>query len=134
MRVMELVAVIEDLKNEKYIALETYKKDSSAVKTPVWFVLQNDLVYVVTREKTGKVKRLKNNQTVRIATCTIKGNVTGTWYSGTASRLASDKAGHIIKLRDEKYGFMSRMVKFASRGKGEFVAYLIRVKDNNTDA
>ena len=130
MRVMGLVMAAGDLKNEKYIALETYKKDGSAVKTPVWFVLQNDLVHVVTREKTGKVKRLKNNQAVRIATCTIKGNVTGAWYSGTASRLASDKTVHIIKLRDEKYGFMSRIVRLASRGKGEFVAYLIRVKNN----
>lgn len=116
-----------NMENEKYISLETYKKDSSAVKTPVWFVLQNGLVCVVTRESTGKVKRLKNNQNVRIATCTMKGDITGQWHSGTATRLPDGESEPVLKLRDKKYGFMAKIAKFASRGKGNFVAYSIKL-------
>ena len=57
---------LEQFHNQKYINFETYKKDGSPVRTPVWFVIDNDLLYVITREYTGKVKRLKNNQNVRI--------------------------------------------------------------------
>ena len=106
--------------------METYKRNSDAVRTPVWFVLQDGLVYIVTRQGTGKVKRLKNNQRVRIAACTIKGAVTGQWHPGTASRLPDSESKEILKLRDKKYGFMAKLAKFASMGKGAYVAYSIK--------
>lgn len=115
------------LENEKYISLETYKKNNDAVKTPMWFVLQDGLVYVVTRENTGKVKRLYNNQNVKIAACTIKGNVTGKWYSGIATKLSDSESGRIVKLRDQKYGFVAKIVKFATRSKGNFTVYSIKL-------
>ena len=52
---------MEKFSNEKYIALETFRKNGVGVKTPVWFVEFDDLIWVVTREFTGKVKRLRNN-------------------------------------------------------------------------
>lgn len=119
---------IRDLENKKYISLETYKKNDNAVRTPVWFVLQNDLVCVVTRESTGKVKRLRNNQNVRIAACTMRGDVTGEWHPATAARLSGDELAQILRLRDKKYGFMAKIAKFASRGKGDFVAYSIKLE------
>lgn len=119
---------IQDLQNEKYISLETYKKNEDAVRTPVWFVIHNDLVYVVTRESTGKVKRLRSNQNVKIAACTMKGDVTGQWYPGKASMLPEDESRQILTLRDKKYGFMAKIAKFASRGKGDFVAYSINLE------
>ena len=50
--------------DQKYVNLETYKKDGTPVRTPVWFMIDNDIIYVITREKTGKVKRLKNIKTL----------------------------------------------------------------------
>jgi len=52
---------LNEIESEKYISLETYRKNNQPVKTPVWFVIKDDLIYVVTGDKTGKVKRLKNN-------------------------------------------------------------------------
>ncbi len=116
-----------NLETERYIVLETYKKDGSAVRTPVWFVLQDDLVFVVTRENTGKVKRLNYNQNVRIAACKIRGDVTGEWHQGIATKLSTIKSEPILKLRDKKYGFMAKIAKFASRGKGDFIVYSIQL-------
>jgi len=47
---------LNEIESEKYISLETYRKNNQPVRTPVWFVIKNDLIYVVTRDQTGKVK------------------------------------------------------------------------------
>lgn len=118
---------LEDIKSQKYISLETYRKNNQPVKTPVWFVIKDDLVYVVTREQTGKVKRLRNNLQVKFALCTMKGNVIGEWVSGTAKILVDQEIKEAVKMRDKKYGFMAKIAKFASKNKGDFFALTIKL-------
>lgn len=62
---------------QKYICLETYKKNGQGVKTPVWFVISDGIVYVTTMNSTWKVKRLKNNKSVRIVPSNFKGEPKG---------------------------------------------------------
>jgi len=118
---------LEMYSKEKYLSLETYRKNNQPVKTPVWFVIKNDLIYVVTRDQTGKVKRLRNNQQVKIATCTIRGKVTGQWISGTAKILTEKETQDAVKWRDKKYGFIARIAKFLSKSKGELLAFSIKI-------
>ncbi len=118
---------LNEIESEKYISLETYRKNDQPVRTPVWFVIKNDLIYVVTRDQTGKVKRLRNNLQVKIATCTIRGKVTGKWISGTAKILTDEETQDAVKWRDKKYGFMARIAKFLSKSKGEFLAFSIKM-------
>ena len=116
---------LEDIKSQKYISLETYRKNNQPVKTTVWFVIKDNLVYVVTREQTGKVKRLRNNLQVKFALCTMRGKVTGELISGTAKILSEQETKEAVKIRDKKYGFMAKIAKFASKNKGEFFAFTI---------
>ncbi len=118
---------LEEIESEKYISLETYRKNNQPVKTPVWFVIKDDLIYVVTRDQTGKVKRLKNNQQVKIATCTIRGKVIGQWITGTAKILTEEQTQVAVKWRDKKYGFMAKIAKFLSKSKGELLAFSIKI-------
>ncbi len=118
---------LKKIESEKYISLETYKKNNQPVRTPVWFVIKNDLIYVVTRDQTGKVKRLRNNQQVKIATCTIRGKITGKWASGTAKILTEEETQNTVKWRDKKYGFMAKIAKFFSKSKGELLAFSIKI-------
>jgi hypothetical protein len=118
---------LNQLESEKYISLETYRKNNQPVKTPVWFVIKNDLIYVVTRNQTGKVKRLRNNQQVKIATCTIRGKITGQWMSGTAKILTEEETQDTVKWRDKKYGFMAKIAKFLSKSKGDLLAFSIKI-------
>lgn len=118
---------LEEIKSEKYILLETYRKNGEPVKTPVWFVINDDFVYVVTRSHTGKVKRLQNNPKVKFAPCTIKGKVTGEWISGTAKILDESQTKNTIKMRDKKYGFMAKITKFLNKNKGELFAFSIKI-------
>jgi hypothetical protein len=122
------VSEIQNLHAKKYIALETYKKNNHAVKTPVWFVIHNELVYVITREKTGKVKRLKNNLNVRIAPCTFLGKPIGKWILGNAKFVTDEELKTALELRKKKYGFMDKIAQFASRKKGNLVAFSIKLE------
>jgi len=118
---------LEEIESEKCISLETYRKNNQPVRTPVWFVIKDDLIYVVTRDQTGKVKRLRNNQQVKIATCNFKGKIKSQWISGTAKILTEDETKDAVKWREKKYGLMAKIAKFLSKGKGELLAFSIKV-------
>jgi len=121
------MSAVSELESKKYISLETYRKNKQPVRTPVWFVIRDNFIHVVTREKTGKVKRIKDNQQVKIATCTIRGKVTGQWMSGIAKILTETETVDIVKSRDEKYGIAAKIAKFATRNKGNFVAFIVKL-------
>ena len=121
------MSTLDELKSQKYISLESYRKNNQPIRTPVWFVVENDLIIIVTRELTGKVKRIRNNQQVKIATCTMRGKITGKWVSGIAKFLPDVEIGNIVKLRDKKYGIAARIAKFVTRNKGDFVAFTIKL-------
>ena len=72
-----------EIKGQKYIDLATFRKDGSAVHTPVWFGEKDDRLYVMTRSDSGKYKRIRNNPKVRIAPCTMRGKITGPEFAAT---------------------------------------------------
>ena len=108
--------------------LKRIKKNGDSVRTPVWFVVKDDLIFVVTRDQTGKAKRLKNNKQVKFALCTIKGKITGEWQSGVATILDQSQTAEAVKWRDKKYGFMAKIAKFLSKSKGDFFAFSIKLE------
>src|SRR5260370_16681188 len=75
---------LAELANEKYISLETYRKDGRPVQTPVWFVRHDGPIYVYSLADAGKVKRIRNTARVRVAPCDARGKVKGDWIPGTA--------------------------------------------------
>ena len=121
--------MMSNFRSENYLLLETYRKNNQPVQTPVWFVIDGDLIYVVTREKTGKVKRIKNNPRVKISPCTFSGKIIGKWVSGTAKRVSEEESKRAIDLRKKKYGFKAKIAQFASRGKGNLVVFSIELEN-----
>ena len=118
---------LEQFFEQKYINLETYKKDGTSIRTPVWFVIDNDLIYVITMESTGKVKRLKNNQEVRIVPCSFKGKPKNGWVKAKAEKITGEEADKAIKLRKKKYGMSARLVSLFR--KGNLTVYSIKLID-----
>ncbi|HSB83702.1 MAG TPA: PPOX class F420-dependent oxidoreductase [Nitrosarchaeum sp.] len=113
--------------NERYIALETFRNNGTPVRTPVWFVEYNGLIWIITRELTGKVKRIRNNNKVNIAISNFSGKPNGKWFSGKADLIQGDLAEKIISLRNKKYGFMAKMIGFFSAKKGKYVVYSLKL-------
>ena len=113
--------------DQKYINLETYKKDGTPIRTPVWFVIDNDLIYVITRDTTGKVRRLKNNQDVLIVHWSFKGEPKNGWVKGKAEKIVGEVADKAIKLRKKKYGMSARLIGLFTSQKGNLVVYSIEL-------
>ena len=120
---------LDQFLDQKYINLETYKKDGTYVRTPVWFVIDNDLIYVITRDSTGKVKRLRNNQDVRIVLCSFKGEPKSEWIKGKAENITGDEANRVINLRKKKYGMFARLSGIFTSQKGNLMVYSIKTID-----
>jgi len=120
---------LDQFLDQKYINLETYKKDGTSIRTPVWFVIDDDLIYVITRDSTGKVKRLENNQDVQIVSCSFKGEPNNEWVKGKAEIITGEEADEIIKLRKKKYGMFARLIGIFTSQKGNIVVYSIELID-----
>tara|TARA_B100000959_G_scaffold90804_1_gene96560 strand:+ start:818 stop:1198 length:381 start_codon:yes stop_codon:yes gene_type:complete len=116
--------------DQKYLSLETYKRDNTPIQTPVWFVIDNDQLYITTKETTGKVKRLRNNQNARIAVCSMKGDIKSNWVNVGLEKIPEESnVEKIVKLRKKKYGFSARLISMFTSQKGKTMAYSIEVRD-----
>ena len=118
---------LEQFLDQKYINLETYKKDGTPIRTPVWFVIDKNLIYVITRDSTGKVKRLRNNQDVRTVPCSFKGEAKNEWVKGKTQMITGEEADKAIKLRKKKYGMSARLIGLFTSQKGNLVVYSIEL-------
>ncbi len=107
------------LDHERYISLETFRRDGSGVKTPVWAAPLDGTLVVFTDGTSYKVKRLRANKKCRAAGCDARGTVKGAWSEGTC-RIVEDE-GHkqraLAALR-QKYGWQIRVLDFFSRLSG----------------
>ena len=115
--------------NQKYLSLETYKKDGTAVPTPLWFAQEGKVFYVYSLANAWKVKRIRNNPRVRIAPCDIRGNLTGEWVDAEARILDQAEADKPHRLLDKKYGWQKMIGNFMSKlRKRERTTMAIQVK------
>lgn len=99
----------------KYIDIETYRKNGTGVRTPIWFVVYQGLIYFRTDDKSGKVKRIRNNPHVRIAPCDIRGNVKGNWSDGNVNFAGSAESSIVYSMIDEKYGFVATLIRIFNK-------------------
>ena len=110
------MATSTPLDNEAYVSLETFKKDGSGVKTPVWVAPQGGKLVVGTGGSTFKVKRLRNNPRVRLAACDARGKkIRGPWHEGTARVLPSSEAPRAEAALNQRYGWQRRSFRFVAR-------------------
>ena len=116
---------ISILSRHQYINLETYRRNGQAAATPVWFTIDDNKIFVVTRSQTGKVKRLRNNPKVRIVPCGIRGEPKGEWINGKANFATPQELEHALKQRNKKYGLKAKLSGLFSRTKGELVGIII---------
>ena len=80
------------LQGQKYALLVTFRKDGTAVPTPVWFALLDEGRLVVsTEERTAKVRRLRRDPRARVFPCDPRGKPLGPGVDGTA-RILVDPA------------------------------------------
>jgi PPOX class probable F420-dependent enzyme len=122
-------AELKQFEKHKYINIETYRKSGEAVKTPVWFVEDQGVLFVRTGAESGKVKRLKRNAQVKVVPCSMGGNPLGTWV-GASAEVVSDmsESARIEGLLRKKYGIQKALFDFVGRtNKAETATIKIRI-------
>ena len=106
---------LEQFQKQKYLNLETFRRNGESMKTPVWFVQEGDTIYVQTMANSGKVKRIRNNGGVNVTPCKMDGTPTGTWVPADAREISNAEiAKKVNHMLDKKYGLMKKM--FAMNG------------------
>ncbi len=121
---------LRQFEQQKYLNIETVRKNGQAIKTPVWFVQDGETLRVWTQADAGKSKRIRNNGTVRIAPCTASGEVLGEWLPARAQTNESPEAiKYLEKLMQKKYGIMFYIFGFLGRMRGgaKYTAIQIQV-------
>jgi PPOX class probable F420-dependent enzyme len=124
---------------QKYLNLESFKKNGEGVKTPVWFAadpardLASDAaqLFAYTIGNSGKVKRIRNNGRVRIAPCDMRGNLLGEWVDARAEIMTGATAEYGDRLLNKKYAPWKQLLNFfASFRRRERVGFVIRPMQN----
>ncbi|SDC28571.1 PPOX class F420-dependent oxidoreductase [Actinokineospora iranica] len=99
----------------KYLLVTTFKRDGTAVPTPVWVVRDGTELLFWTVANSGKVKRIRNNGRVEVAECDFRGAKSGPTTPGTARLLDADGSEHTRRLIQRKYGIVGRITMLGSR-------------------
>lgn len=120
------------LQGHKYLTLESFRKNSQGVRTPVWFAgdpagTDPQKLYVYSEADSGKAKRIRNNPRVRIAPCDIRGKVLGDWIEARAEIVTGEEAQRGQRLLRKKYAPWKQLLDFFSKVKrGGHVVFAIR--------
>lgn len=87
----------------KYLKITSYKRNGTAVATPVWFVEQDGRLLVETDAASGKVKRIRHDPAVLVAQCSASGRLRGDQMSAVAELLPPSEVARVHRLIMAKY-------------------------------
>ncbi|CCQ16461.1 Pyridoxamine 5'-phosphate oxidase family protein [Rhodococcus sp. AW25M09] len=123
-----MVATFEDIAQGKYVLLTTFKKDGTAVPTPLWGALDGEQLLMWTVADSWKVKRIRRNPTVTIAPCDMRGNPQGEAVDAAARILdaaGTDKARAAVASKYGILGWLTVKGSVLRRGKSGSVGLAI---------
>jgi PPOX class probable F420-dependent enzyme len=114
---------LNNLHDARYIALETFRKNGEAVKTPVWQASEDGAMYVWTDADSWKVKRIRHNSRVRVCQSDVRGNPLSDWIEAQAKILELPEEDKTHRQRfTAKYGWQFWLFYLAARlGRRKYV-------------
>ncbi len=107
-------SALRTLSAAKYVLVTTFRRNGTAVPTPVWHAPDGDGLVVWTVRDTGKVKRLRNNPEVRLAPCTFRGEPTGDDVPARGELLDAAGSARARRLIRRRYGIVGHLTLFGS--------------------
>ncbi|MEU6576664.1 PPOX class F420-dependent oxidoreductase [Streptomyces sp. NPDC046805] len=99
----------------KYLLVSSYRKDGTAVPTPVWVVRDGDTLGVWTAADSWKVKRIRRRADVVVGPCDLRGRPTGDQVPATAEICDAATTARYRDLIARKYGITGRLTLLGSR-------------------
>jgi uncharacterized protein len=95
---------VEEIARCKRTLLLTYRRDGTPVPTPVWAARVGEVLYVRSERSSGKVKRLRRDQHMLIAPCTVRGRPLGAPLEANARVLAWEEEAVAEHALARRYG------------------------------
>jgi PPOX class probable F420-dependent enzyme len=110
------MSVVDEFGRSKYVSLTTYRKNGDTVATPVWHVVSDGELFVVSEAAAGKVKRIRNNSDVVITVCSLRGKIEPGAPTAHGTARILDEAGteNARRLLARRY-LMSRVGNWSAR-------------------
>lgn len=87
-----------DWKDSGILSLTTYYKSGKSVATPLGYNKKGNKIFVNTRSKSFKIKRIKNNPTGKIAQSNYKGTIKSSFIDVNIKILNSTAEGEARKV------------------------------------
>lgn len=94
--------------------MTTFRKSGRPVSTPVAFAVESGKLYVGTRARSGKFKRIRGNSKVQLAPCTMRGKVVGSTIKAEARILPASEEVLAVRVLESNLGLMMRIGRFLS--------------------
>lgn len=115
-RIARMSGAQPPLADERYVNLETFKRDGTGVKTPVWAAPLDGKLVVMSAGDAFKVKRLRRDAHARVAACDFRGNVRGPWMEATGRILErEEEVTRAHSALRSKYGWQMATGDFFAR-------------------
>ena len=74
---MSSATSLSELADERFVLLTTFRRSGEPVSTPVWIARDAAGPMVTTPKKSGKVRRLRNDDRIELRPCNRMGRVEG---------------------------------------------------------
>jgi PPOX class probable F420-dependent enzyme len=99
------------LRETRYALVVTFRRDGTAVPTPVWFALLDDRRLLThTEERTAKVRRIRHDPRARVFPCDPRGRPLGPGVEATGRILdAAEECQLAEAALDRRYGRTRRI-------------------------
>ena len=104
-------ADLEALFPGRYLSVTSFKRDGTGVATPVWFVSDGSRLFAFTDLHSPKVRRIRRNPRVLVASCRVNGKLRSEPVSAHAEVLtAVAELERVQKLLLARYKISYRIV------------------------
>ena len=103
-------AALAPIRDAKTILLTTYKRDGTAVATPVSVAFDGDRAYFRSFDKAWKTKRIRRDPSVRAAPSTFRGRPTGPAIRARATLLDGEQASVAARALARRHRVLQAVV------------------------
>lgn len=109
-----------DLGNPRYVRFTNFRKNGSAVSTPVWFASFGNEWVFSSAPDAGKMKRLRNDSRVEITASDVRGRVRGGTpvFSGRARVLDVSEHDAAERAMRKRYGWQWSLLRLSEKARG----------------
>ena len=101
---------LEAVRDARTILLTTYKRDGTAVETPVSIAFEGDRAFFRSYDQAWKTKRLRNNPHVQVAAATLRGRRTGPDIRARATLLGDEQARIAARALARRHRLLQAML------------------------